>query len=74
MTPAQILADNLRATIDHMGYVPCAEATAARNATITDVYGVACYSKTDICPPPRPDGAHDVERPTSAPAPNVSQG
>lgn len=36
--------------IDRKGYVPCSMATATRNATVTEVLGVACYSKTDICP------------------------
>jgi hypothetical protein len=27
-----------------------------------------------LCPPPRPAGAPDAERPTPAPAPNVNQG
>lgn len=30
------------------GYIPCHMATATRNATITEVMGVACYSKTDV--------------------------
>jgi hypothetical protein len=34
--------------IDRKGCVPCHMATATRNATITDLYGVACYSKTDV--------------------------
>ena len=34
--------------IDRKGYVPCSMATATRNATITDIMGVECYSKTDV--------------------------
>lgn len=34
--------------IDLKGYVPCSMATATRNATITEVLGVECYSKTDV--------------------------
>ncbi len=74
ITPAQVLADNLRATIARMNYVPCTEAEAKRNATVTDVEGVACYDKSDLCPPPRPDGAHDAEKPTPAPATNGNRG
>ena len=36
------------AIIDCKGYVPCSMATATRNATVTEVLGVACYSKTDV--------------------------
>ena len=34
--------------IDRKGYVPCSMATATRNATVTVVLGVECYSKTDV--------------------------
>ena len=34
--------------IDRKGYVPCSMANATRNATITEVCGVECYSKTDV--------------------------
>lgn len=36
------------AAIDRKGYIPCHMATATRNATITEVMGVACYSKADV--------------------------
>lgn len=58
--------------IDRKGYVPCSMAAATQNATVTEVLGVACYSKTDICPPPRPAGAHAAESHTPAPAHNDS--
>ena len=34
--------------IDCKGYVPCSMATATPNATVTEVLGVECYSKTDV--------------------------
>lgn len=34
--------------IDRKGYVPCSMAAATQNATITEVCGVECYSKTDV--------------------------
>jgi hypothetical protein len=51
--------------IDRKGYVPCHMATATRNATITGVLGVACYSKTDVChSSPLPAGVTTASNPT----------
>lgn len=77
-TPSRAVHEALQAAtlnaIDRRGYVPCHMATATRNATVTEVLGVACYSKTDLCPPPLPAGAHAAESHTPAPVHNGSRG
>ena len=39
--------------IDQRGYIPCHLATATQDATITEVCGVECYSKTDVVSGPQ---------------------